>query len=176
MMHVMRVLAFLLTMTACSAGRDASTSPGNTPERATASTVAVATASLAPSATATQSSASASSAAPSASATPSASSEKLVQDEISFAFGTFPRKLTPDERKGLETIWLLVDRGAPVTLLAHSPTKQNANAWLQLMSAEFVALGVDEKQLTKLACVDPARSVVMTSVRKSPATCAESKP
>jgi hypothetical protein len=106
----------------------------------------------------------------------SAPAEKLVQKEISFIFGTHPRKLEPSEQEGLEAIWLLVDRGDPITLLTFSPSKQNADAWLQSIGAHLVAIGVEESKLTKVACVDARAKIVSTSVMKSPATCADSGP
>jgi hypothetical protein len=70
----------------------------------------------------------------------------------------------------------LVDRGDPITLLTFGPTKQNAEAWLDLIGAHLVAIGVAESKLTKVPCVDARAKIVSTSVMKSPATCADSGP
>ncbi len=99
--------------------------------------------------------------------------EPLIQDSVEFDFGSYPRKLTAQEREFLGMIWMLVGRQEAVTLLTRSTTKQNAEGWLALLGDHLIALGVDEKKLTKVACVEPKAKRVFSQVRKTPASCAD---
>ncbi len=163
------VAAALVVTFACSSRQSGAGGPGREPTAAVDPPAATATPSVvAPAAEGVPGAASATAS--------SAPSEKLVQKEVSFIFGTHPRKLEPRELESLEAIWLLVDRGDPITLLTFGPTKQNAEAWLDLIGAHLVAIGVAESKLTKVPCVDARAKIVSTSVMKSPATCADSGP